>query len=145
MKDETTNRLAGILKEVESKEAALEFSKNHSMDYGKLHNYINDYIVKSGVDIGVMIEKSGISTNYVYNILNGRTKKPGRDKVLALCIGVGMNLDEINRGLQIAGHNRLYPKNPRDIYISYCINKGLKDVTLINLELEEHGLGLIEV
>ena len=145
MKEETTNRLDLLLKNISTREDAIEFAENHSAGMRFFYEYLNDYIALKGLVISQVIMDSGISRNYVYNILNGNKKNPGRDKVIALCIAAGMDLTEVNRGLKIAGHNSLYPKNPRDIQIASLINRGEKSVLKINLELHELGLTEIEI
>ena len=145
MKDETTGRLDRILKNVSSGKEAEKFASDHGRDYGHFFEYFNEYIAATGGVVSDIIKRSGISRNYVYNIIDGITKKPGRDKIIAICIASGMDLDQLNRGLKIAGHNSLYPKNPRDIYIAACVNRGMTDVTKINLELEAQGQNIIDV
>lgn len=144
MKDETTSRLEEILNNVDSEEKAKKFAEEHGIER-RFFEYINDYIATHKKIAGSIIEKCGISKNYIYNILNGKTKNPGRDKILAICIASGMTIDEVNRGLKIAGHNPLYPKNERDIHISSCINKGIDDVTQINLMLSDRGIEILDV
>ncbi len=145
MKEETTSRLEQAIQEIKTKAEAERFLNEHGVEERFFHEYLNSYIAEHDLVLGDVIERSGVSKNYVYNILNGDTKMPGRDKVIALSIAAGMNLTEVNRTLKIAGHNSLYPKNPRDIYIASCINRGLCDITKINLELEEEGLPLIKL
>lgn len=145
MKEETTGRLESLLKEVDSLEKAKDFAEKHGKEPQFFYGYINEYIGQHKLDLGEVISKSGISKNYIYNILNGKTKLPGRDKIIALCIAAGMTVEEVNRGLKIAGHNGLYPKNKRDILISALINQGMTDVTSINLKLEKEGEAIIEV
>ena len=144
-KEETTSRLEALLKSVSAKEDALGFAEAHSAGTRLFYEYMNAFIASKGLVVNEVISRSGISRNYVYNILNGNTKNPGRDKVMALCIAAGMNIDEVNRGLKIAGHNSLYPKNPRDIQIASLINRGETSVLKINLELHELGLPEIEI
>ena len=145
MKEETTTRLENILQNVDNIDDAESFVEEHGKDYGFFHEYLNEYIAHHNVEIPQLITKSGISRNYIYNIINGDTKNPGRDKVIAICIGAGMNLTELNRALKITGHNNLYPKNERDIYIAALVNQGIGDVTKINLELHSKGIRLLDV
>ena len=145
MKEETTSRLEKIMKTLKDESHAEGFSSEHALPSRAFNEYINDYIAEKDIIVSEMVQRSGISKNYVYNILNGITKSPGRDKIIAICIAAGMNLDELNRGLQLSGNNKLYPKNKRDIYIATCVNQGLTDVTKINLELEKSGIEIINV
>ena len=145
MSDETTSRLDSILKNIKTKEEAEGFVKEHAEAPKFFYEYLNEYIAEHRIVVSEMIERSGISKNYIYNILNGVTKHPGRDKVIAVCIAAGMDLNELNRGLKISGNNGLYPKNERDIHIASCVNRGMMEVTVINLELEKIGVAILEV
>lgn len=145
MKEETTGRLEDVLKNVSSRDEAEKFAESHGRDYGHFFEYLNDYIAETRGVVNDIVRRSGISRNYVYNILNGVTKNPGRDKIIAICIAAGMDLNHLNRGLKISGHNSLYPKNTRDIYIASCVNRGMNDVTKINLELEAQGQSILDV
>lgn len=145
MKEETTSRLDQILKSVDSHSDAKKFAEDHAVQPKFFYEYVNDYIAEHEIVVSEMVELSGISTNYIYGILNGRTKSPGRDKIIAICIAAGMTLDELNRGLEISGNNPLYPKNERDIHIAACVNKGERDVTRINIQLDEAGIEPLKV
>lgn len=51
------------------------------------YQYLNQYISEHAVPISEVIAASRINRNYVYNITNGVKKNPGRDKIIALCMG----------------------------------------------------------
>ena len=146
MKDElTTGHLDRILSNVSGEKETNTFIDSYAEDqYSTFSDYINAYIQSHDLDTAEIIRNSRISTNYVYNILNGVTKSPGRDKILALCIAAGMTKKEADRALTLADKSRLYSKNERDIRIIVCLNEGIRDVTLVNLRLEKYGLPLIE-
>ncbi len=76
----------------------LKKSKRHAYFY----QYLNQYAGAKNIPIKEIIDSSEINKNYVYNIVNGRRKYPGRDKIIALCIGASMNYEETNRGLEQA-------------------------------------------
>lgn len=141
----TTKRLEDILKNVKTEEAAKEFISNNlkaGSGYRNFAEYFNEYIVYKNLKFSEVMAKSGISRNYFYNILNG-DRNPGRDKIIALCIGAGMNYDETNRALKIAGMGTLYPKNERDARIGIAINNRISSVVELNLILEKNQLKLL--
>lgn len=70
------------------------------------------------------IARSFVDKIYAYQILAG-TRKAGRDKLIALCIGAELDLDETNRGLIIANEGILYSKDTRDSILIYAINNKL--------------------
>lgn len=140
----TTERLDGILKQVKSEKDIREYmSKYTETSCESFSVYLNSYIAQHRLNVADVIKRSNISRNYVYNIING-DRNPGRDKVIALCIGAGMNYKEINRALKIAKLGVLYSKNPRDARIIIEINKGVKNVMELNLILEREGFETIQ-
>lgn len=142
MKQETTERLNKMLKEVKSPEAEKEYLQKHigEAGYDFFYEYYNDILAEKSLDVTAVIKHSGISRNYVYNILNGIKKNPGRDKIIALCVAAKMDFDETNRGLKIAGTGVLYAKSERDVVIAGAINNQIGDTTKLNILLDEHNL-----
>ena len=146
-KEETTSKLDCMLKDVHTEKQAEEFISEHISDSANrsFREYLIDYATSSTIEMSEIINRSQLNKNYVYNIINGVTKRPGRDKVLALCIGAGMNRKETDRALKLAGHNPLYPKDERDTRIIICLNNGMENVLNVNLYLEQHNIQLIEI
>ena len=143
-KDITTNRLDGILESLNSQTEAEQFISRYSAGGpGTFADYINGYIAKHNIEVNDIVSRSNISVNYIYNILNGR-RNPGRNKVIALCIGAGMSVREINRGLKIAKCGVLYVKDERDARIIIAVNRGISSVIDINIILEKHNLEILD-
>lgn len=94
---------------------------------------------KSKSDI---IQASNLERTYAYQLLNG-TRRPGRDKVLALGIAAGFSLKEIRKLLESAGAAILYSRSSRDAVIIYGIEHRL-GLMRINEMLEEIGEKAIE-
>lgn len=143
-RDMTTDRLDKILQRVGSDAEIEKYVKEHTTgQYDSFSDYINDYIATHDLEVSDIITRSNISKNYIYNIINGK-RNPGRDKVIALCIGAGMNVREINRGLKIANLGVLYAKDERDARITIAVNKGIRNVIDINIILENQNLEILE-
>ena len=137
---ETTSRLENILNNIKDEaEAKRYIDKYTAGSCDSFARYFNEYIGEHGIALPEIIERSGISGNYVYNIVNG-VRNPGRDKIIALCIGAGMNVSECNRALKIAKEGVLYPKNERDARIIIAVNNGITKVMDINIILDNEGL-----
>ncbi len=140
----TTERLAESLKKIKNTKDKETFIRENTVSaYDSFAAYYNDYTIRNQLDTAELIRNSNISSNYFYNIING-DRKPGRDKVLALCIGAGMNYSETNRALKLAGSNELYPKNERDVRIAIFINNNKRDVISLNIELEKADLEILK-
>ena len=106
--------------------------------------YLNHVMTCKGVKTADVLKNSGINKNYGYNIINGIRSNPGRDKIIALCIGAGMNLQEMQTALDIARTGRLLYFDERDVRIAAAVNSGVFKVVEINMILSEHNLRLIE-
>lgn len=142
--DNTTRSLSRILENIKDTESGKEFIENNTSKELNLSSLLNEYIGDNNLKIPDIIRDSGLTTSYVYNILNG-DKNPGRDKIIALCIGMHMNYSMTQRTLETAKQAPLYPKDERDARIAIAINMRVKDVTRVNLILDEYGLEEIKV
>lgn len=144
IKDLKTLELENILQNVKSEKEIKEYMEKYTKDnYSTFSEYFNAYLADNKLKLTEVIERSNVSRNYVYNIVNG-DRNPGRDKIIALCIGAGMNYSEINRGLKIAGEGVLYPKNERDARIAVAANNGIKSVVELNIILAGEHLKILE-
>lgn len=106
---------------------------------------LNATITKKDMKIADVMRASGINANYGYNIVSGTRNKPGRDKVIALCIGSGMSFEETQQALDAAGLARLYFRSERDVRIAAALNNLICDVFKVNMDLSEHGLEPLRV
>lgn len=146
MEKKTTRSLSRILERINDEGEASGFIT----DYGDrepayFYEYLNEVIAEKQLKLSQVISASGISRNYVYNILNGDKKNPGRDKVIALCVGAAMSYSQTQRALELAKAAPLYPKDPRDVRIAVAINSGIGDVTELNLLLDRYNLAPLKV
>ena len=146
MDKETTRSLSRILEKIsENREADRFLEESRSDQPTNFHTYINQMIGEKNLQVSEVIRRSGISRNYVYNILNGYKQNPGRDKVIALCVGACLTYSETQKGLELAKTAILYPRDHRDVRIAVAINQGICDVGRLNLLLEECGLPPLKV
>lgn len=144
MEQETTRSLSRKLQAIKDEKEAEQFVKAHS-DLISIHSFLNELLADKNITVPELIERSGISRNYIYNILGGERTNPSRDKVIAICIGLGASFSQINRALELVKHSALYPKDERDARIAIAVNQGVKSVTEINLMLEKNGLKPLDV
>lgn len=103
--------------------------------------YLNSKMTEQKISPAKLIEAAQIQRNYGYQILNG-SRKPSRDKVLALCLALGLDLPETQRALTLAQFGQLYPKNRRDSIFIFSINKKLSALQVNELldEMKEELL-----
>lgn len=97
-----------------------------------LSKLISDLIKKHGLKKSEIIRNSEISEIYAYQIFSGK-RVPERKKLLCLCIGMSLNLDEVQTLLKTAGYSPLYVKLPFDSIVIYGICKGLSVLQINNL------------
>ena len=120
-------------------------------DFGKFYDKnreqfitvpLSEMLVKlaedKGVSRGEAIRRSTLSETYGYQIFSG-LRIPERNKLLALAIGIGVNLEQVQTLLQCAGYPPLYVKIPFDSVVIYGICNGLT-VVQINDLLFQYGL-----
>lgn len=72
---------------------------------------------------------------YAYQIFSG-TKTPTRDKVLMLCIGFSLAVEETQRLLKITGYAQLYSKDERDNVILFGLTKKLSIIEINDILYE---------
>lgn len=88
-----------------------------------------------------VIERSQIERTYGHQLFNG-TRRPSRDKVIQLALGLGLSVDETQRLLRAAGKSPLYPRLKRDAVILYGIQKKLP-ILAVQESLTKYGLTLL--
>ena len=144
MNQDTTRSLSKKLQDIKDDCNGEKFIRDHSTTQ-TLHGFLNDLMAEQELTIPELIDRSGVSRNYIYNILSGERSKPSRDKVIAICIGLKASFSQINRALELVKYSALYPRDERDARIALAVNQGVKTVTEVNLILEKNGLRPLEV
>ena len=100
-----------------STEELLKILKNSSLDtYLKNNNgemienpicdYLTAIIDERNLSKAEVIRNSYIQTNYAYQIFSG-LKVPSRDKLISLCFGLSLSIDEAQTLLKYAGYAQL--------------------------------------
>ena len=125
----------------------LELCSNFTSFYDENKNFlatqslsqlILDLIKKHNLKKSDIIKNSEISEIYAYQIFSGK-RIPERKKLLSLCLGMSLTLDEVQSLLKCAGYSTLYVKLPFDSIIIYGICKNLS-VLEVNRLLFEYDL-----
>ena len=134
--DKTTEELLEILKS-SSLEAYLK-NNDDELIKNPLSNYLNALLDEKNLKKAAVIEKSGIFNIYAYQIFSG-VKIPSRDKLICLCMGMDLTIDETQTLLKYSGYALLYPRNMRDSVIISAL-KSHDSVIRCNIMLDELGL-----
>lgn len=87
-----------------------------------LHAYLDKMFAEKEISPSQCIRNSGLDRTYCYQIFSGR-KLPSRDKVLALCFGLSLDVEDTQLLLKSTGYTQLYPRNERDSIIIFALQR----------------------
>ena len=104
--------------------------------FGDMRDIINYFMVKKKVEKKDVVKRSGLSRTYAYEIINGTTKHISRDKVIMVCFGLGLNVDEAQQMLKKSGYAPLYARDTRDSIILFSLENKIP-IIKTNFKLEE--------
>lgn len=139
MKQKDTEKLLELLKRSGSIDVYLQENKDFLIECD-IKEYLNLLIKDKKLTIQQIAKASELSDRYCYQFLSpSNPRTPSREVLLSVCIGMKLNLDEIQTALKIAKLAPLYPKDERDSIIIFGIEK-LQSVMDINNVLYEHDL-----
>ena len=116
-----------------SLEAALKNIYKESFE-----KHLQQLINKKGLRNSEVYAAANISKQYFSKLLKGQVK-PSKDKMLALAVGLRLNMDEVADFLRIAGY-ALSPISQTDTVVEYFIRKQEYNVLKINIVLFDYGL-----
>ena len=94
-----------------------------------------------GLSRAELLRRSGLNAVYGYQILSGK-RHPGRESLLCLCFGLGLDAEQTQKLLLHAGCAQLYIKKPRESIIFYALNATLPLLSCNQL-LYEHGEAIL--
>ncbi len=107
-----------------------------------LSQYLENLLISKNLTKSTVIAKSNLSRTYAYQIFDGK-KNPTRDKLVALCFGFQLSVDETQRVLKIAKLPILYPRLKRDSLILFALQKQYTIIECNNL-LDDFKEDIIE-
>lgn len=117
----TTEELLNTLKHTVSITSYLS-QEQDNLKTLPLHTYLNDIFAEKEISPSQCIRNSGLDRTYCYQIFSGR-KLPSRDKVLALCFGLSLDVEDTQLLLKSTGYTQLYPRNERDSIIIFALQR----------------------
>ena len=144
MKESTTGNLANILSNIDSAKEMEEYLELPEVvnSWQSFPEYFQSMDAVKEMDSRNLIRSSGLERSYYYQVMKG-TRRPGRDKVLRLCLAAGLSLKETTRALELSGNAVLYPRRRRDIILTVAVNQ-MADVDDTNLLLFKYGMKPLE-
>lgn len=129
-----------LLKNIQSKREIDSYLQDYAEDMIEfdLPAYLTEILQKKNLKKAEVVASSGIDRTYCYQIFSGR-KSPSRSKLLQLCIGMKLSVEETQTLLKRTGFTQLYPRSKRDSIILFALENGM-NVTGTDLLLDKHGL-----
>ena len=124
MKKKTTTELLKILANEKNIKNYIK-DNTEELETKSLHEELERLLEKYKLTKAEVIKTSNLQSSYAYQIFNGTKEKPSRDKLLALCVAMKINFDEIQKVLPLANCGILYPRHIRDSVIINAVNKGI--------------------
>ncbi|MBP5617959.1 MAG: helix-turn-helix domain-containing protein [Clostridia bacterium] len=104
---------------------------------GTLAERLQELCRQKAISRGEAARRAEMSEDYGYQIFSG-LRHPERNKLLALAVGMGLDLDEVQTLLKYAGYPTLVVRRPWDSVLIYGFCKGLT-VSQINALLFRYG------
>ena len=125
-KSKNTNELMQILSSAKTPEELQAYTETLKQEHisCSFADFISEKLRERELSAADLIRNSMIQRNYGYQLLNG-TRTPSRDKVLAFCLALGLDLTDTQRALNCAATGQIYPKNKRDSVLLFAIKKNL--------------------
>lgn len=111
--------------------------------YMRLDRALMSIIESKKLKKSTVLNRAGIVPSYGYQILDGRKQNPDRDKVIMLCIGMGLSHEETQNLLKVTGYSILHATNARDNFLIWAIDRHIK-ILEINIELQKLNLKILE-
>lgn len=139
----STDELMNILRNKRSVDEYFDENDNEIF-FGTLSEQVNFYIARKGLTKAEVVRRSGLNRGYCYEILSGKkTKNISRDKVIMLCFGLELSVDEAQQLLKKCGYAPLYARDTRDSIIIFCIENSISVINT-NIKLGDYNLEPLE-
>jgi hypothetical protein len=104
----------------------------------RLCYYLAGLCRDKGRTAGQVIRLADLARTYGHQIFNG-TRRPSRDKLIQICFGLGLDVEEAQSLLKMAEKSPLYPRLLRDAAIMRCLHDGK---TMLQIQELLYRLGL---
>lgn len=133
---ESTEHLIRELQETKCEPEAFQaFLETHPVHHSfhSLSDYLNHYLAgHPDLETSKIYIQANANPSYANQIFNGTKKRPGKYKLIPLCMAMGMDLTEVNRALRLAGQAQLDPRNTTDMALIICINEKVQTIYDVN-------------
>ena len=109
---------------------------------GTFHDVLFDIIDEKGLSNKEVYTRCNIERKQFSKMQCSPNMKPSKRYILALCVGLGLTLEE---SIDLLGRadNAFNPNDVRDQYVKGFIEQGCDDIRLVNEFLNDKGLELL--
>lgn len=109
-----------------------------------ISDWLESLLLKKHLKKSSVIKAAELDRTYGYQLFNG-TRKPSRDSLICLGMGMMISLDELQVLLKAARFAPLYAKDQRDSAIIFFVSKKKKVRDLDAFLLEQNFPGIIRI
>lgn len=139
----STEMLINELKNTDKIESFVSENTREILDLS-LSEYLHELLEKYNFSKSEIFKRARMAeTNYGYELFRNDNKKASRDILIRICFGFPLSVDETQKVLRYGKVRPLYPRDERDAYILFALNKKYSLDELNDL-LYEHKLELFE-
>lgn len=117
----TTTELLKNLKQVNNLEEYFSLFDSE-LSRATFNDILNSLLFQKELVVSDVLRKTNITKSYIYKIFSGE-KKPSRDHIIQIAIGMKCTLIETNMLLRKLEYSALYPRSSRDSILIYAIEK----------------------
>ena len=141
--EKSTEQLMNELKNASDIEDFVNKNQNEMLDFS-LSEYLRQLLEKYGLEKSDVFRRAKMTeSNYGYELFRDDSKKASRDKLIQICVGFPLTIEETQEVLRYGKVRTLYPRDERDAYVLFAIKNGY-DMAQLNDLLFAHGLKVFE-
>ena len=139
----STEQLMNELKNTTDIGDFLSKNQNEMIDLS-LSEYLRQLLEKYNLEKSDVFRRAKMTeSNYGYELFRDDSKKASRDKLIQICVGFPLTIEETQEVLRYGKVRTLYPRDERDAYILFALKNGY-DVAQLNDLLFTNGLKVFE-
>lgn len=142
VEEKTTGTLTSILSSAHPQQLAefLEENRDSLISGARpFAAFMRERIREKGLKQQDVFLTADISEGYGYKLISEEKHTLQRDVILRLCLAAGFSYNETQKALKLYGMPPLYAKIPRDSVFIIAANNGLRDLSVVDEMLREHG------
>ena len=139
----TTEQLMNELKDTQDIDDFVDENQDEMLDMS-LSEYLRQLLEKYHTEKSIVFKRAKMTdSNYGYELFRDDHKKASRDKLIRICLGFPLTIEETQEVLRYGKVRTLYPRDQRDAYVLFALKNGY-DIDQLNDLLFEHNEKIFE-